>query len=90
MKAIRPTVEQIRRRAYEIYLQRGGQPGHEVDDWLQAEYELMHLPTEKIATLEPPKLRKGNNGRKSVITIVRDAMLPPPKPATISRPHQSA
>jgi len=32
--------EEIRRRAYEIYLERGEQPGHELDDWLQAEREL--------------------------------------------------
>jgi hypothetical protein len=32
--------EEIRRRAYEIYLQRGKQPGHELDDWLQAEREI--------------------------------------------------
>jgi hypothetical protein len=32
--------EEIRRRAYEIYLERGGQPGRELDDWLQAEREL--------------------------------------------------
>ena len=32
--------EEIRLRAYEIYLQRGSQPGHEVEDWLQAELEL--------------------------------------------------
>jgi len=32
--------EEIRRRAYEIYLERGGQEGREVDDWLQAEREL--------------------------------------------------
>jgi hypothetical protein len=32
--------EEIRARAYEIYLQRGGQPGDEVEDWLQAEREL--------------------------------------------------
>jgi Protein of unknown function (DUF2934) len=32
--------EEIRNRAYEIYLQRGGQPGYEVEDWLQAEREL--------------------------------------------------
>jgi hypothetical protein len=32
--------EEIRRRAYEIYLERGEQPGSEVDDWLQAEREL--------------------------------------------------
>jgi hypothetical protein len=32
--------EDIRRRAYEIYLGRGEQPGHDLDDWLQAEREL--------------------------------------------------
>ena len=31
--------EDIRRRAYEIYLERGEQPGRELDDWLQAERE---------------------------------------------------
>ena len=32
--------EQIRRRAQELYEQRGGQDGHELDDWLQAESEV--------------------------------------------------
>jgi len=32
--------EEIRRRAYEIYLERGKRSGHDVDDWLQAEQEL--------------------------------------------------
>jgi len=32
--------KEIRIRAYEIYLQRGGQPGSELEDWLQAEREL--------------------------------------------------
>jgi hypothetical protein len=32
--------EEIRRRAYEIYLERGEQPGGELEDWLQAEREL--------------------------------------------------
>jgi Protein of unknown function (DUF2934) len=32
--------EEIRRRAYEIYLERGEQPGRELDDWLQAERDL--------------------------------------------------
>jgi hypothetical protein len=32
--------EEIRVRAYEIYIERGGQPGGEMDDWLQAEREL--------------------------------------------------
>jgi hypothetical protein len=32
--------QEIRDRAYEIYLQRGAQPGSELDDWLEAEREL--------------------------------------------------
>jgi len=32
--------QEIRQRAYEIYLKRGGQPGSELEDWLQAEGEL--------------------------------------------------
>ena len=31
--------QEIRIRAYEIHLQRGGQPGHAMDDWPQAESE---------------------------------------------------
>jgi hypothetical protein len=32
--------DDIRRRAYEIYLEHGGMPGREAEDWLQAESEL--------------------------------------------------
>jgi hypothetical protein len=32
--------EAIARRAYELFQQRGGEPGHEIEDWLQAEAEL--------------------------------------------------
>jgi hypothetical protein len=32
--------DKIRRRAYEIYLERGEQPGRDLDDWFQAEREL--------------------------------------------------
>jgi len=35
-----PTPEQIRRRAQEIFEARGSAPGHELDDWLEAEREL--------------------------------------------------
>ena len=35
-----PTPGQIRQRAHEIYLARGGAAGRELDDWLQAEREL--------------------------------------------------
>jgi hypothetical protein len=35
-----PIEEEIALRAYEIYLERGKTDGNDVDDWLQAEYEL--------------------------------------------------
>ena len=31
---------EIRRRAHEIYVERGREPGYDVEDWLQAEREL--------------------------------------------------
>ena len=30
----------IARRAYDLYLARGREPGHQLEDWLQAEREL--------------------------------------------------
>jgi hypothetical protein len=33
--------DEIRRRAYEIYEQRGCSPGNEHEDWLQAEREVL-------------------------------------------------
>jgi hypothetical protein len=39
--SVRPSVEeQIRRRAYELFLQRGGHGGSPEQDWLQAEAEV--------------------------------------------------
>ncbi len=38
----------VARRAYALYLARGGEPGHDVEDWLQAERDLrgaIGLPT---------------------------------------------
>jgi hypothetical protein len=34
------TENDLRNRAYEIYLKRGPNPGSEIEDWLQAEREL--------------------------------------------------
>jgi hypothetical protein len=34
--------EEIEKRAYEIYLQRGGGDGRDLDDWFAAEQELDH------------------------------------------------
>jgi hypothetical protein len=32
--------QEVRVRAYELYQQRGGEEGHETEDWLQAEREI--------------------------------------------------
>jgi hypothetical protein len=40
--------EQVARKAYALYQERGEEPGHEIDDWLTAERlvkeELLHGP----------------------------------------------
>jgi Protein of unknown function (DUF2934) len=36
-----PTQAEIALRAYDIYLQRGGEPGKELEDWMQAERQLI-------------------------------------------------
>ena len=38
----RPSLqERIRWRAHELYVERGSQPGSELDDWLRAEAEIL-------------------------------------------------
>jgi hypothetical protein len=43
-----PLEEQIRRRAYELYVERGNQSGSELDDWLQAEEEIRRAEEEAL------------------------------------------
>ncbi|PYU06259.1 MAG: DUF2934 domain-containing protein [Acidobacteria bacterium] len=54
---VTPTLEQIQLRAYEIFLERRGAPGNQIEDWLRAEREL-------AATIQP-KARKGARSPKS-------------------------
>jgi len=67
-----PTEPEIRQRAQEIYLERGRRPGHELDDWLQAEYELAQLPVAHLAKLATPKSKHPN---LVVAEMVQVAML---------------
>ena len=69
-----PKTEQIAARAYQLYLERGRTDGHDVDDWLQAEYELLKLPVRKLAELESPTMGRGKLRTKSIIDLVRTAM----------------
>jgi hypothetical protein len=62
----RPSDEAIAQRAYELYLQRGSVPGHETDDWLQAEAELMEARRNAEAAFgakasEQPAASAGSN-----------------------------
>jgi len=43
-----PLEERVRRRAHELYVQRGNQSGSEIDDWLQAEEEIRRAEEEAI------------------------------------------
>ena len=45
-----PTREEIAQRAFDIYQQRGAANGWDLDDWLEAERQLL---TERIRTVDP-------------------------------------
>lgn len=47
-KSTLPTKVQISQRAYEIYLARGCEDGHDLSDWIEAERELSE-PNEQQA-----------------------------------------
>ena len=53
--------ERIRRRAYLLYLRRGNQPGSEIDDWLQAEAEILARKAQfdRLKRLSADRKRKG-------------------------------
>lgn len=42
--------ERIRQRAFELFQLRGCQNGHDLDDWMQAEAEIMGKP-QRLANL---------------------------------------
>jgi hypothetical protein len=65
MSETKPSETQIQQRAYELFLERGCEPGRDIEDWLEAEKELNELAefsageTELTADLEPlPELEE--------------------------------
>lgn len=68
-----PTQAQITERAYQIYLEHGSQPNHEINDWLQAEYELMQLPVHKIAKLGSRRSKKRTT--YALVALVQAALV---------------
>jgi len=70
-----PTEDEVRARAYQLYMQRGGQHGHDADDWLQAEYELMQLPVQTIAKLDVTPAKRKQERKSALVHLVQAAML---------------
>jgi hypothetical protein len=50
-----PITEAIARRAYELFLARGSEHGHDLQDWLQAERELLDAVQEYEVGRKPDK-----------------------------------
>jgi hypothetical protein len=58
-----PSGEAIARRAYELYVERGGKHGKDLEDWVQAEKELTGEPA---AVQTPAKTKVAQSGRPAV------------------------
>jgi hypothetical protein len=54
-----PTHDQIANRAFEIYVSRGAEHGHDVGDWVEAERQLK-------VELQPKKRAVRRNGRAAL------------------------
>jgi hypothetical protein len=70
-----PTYDEIAARAQQVYLASGCKPGHDLDNWLQAEYELMQLPVRELAKRQPPKPSGNRPKHKSIVEVVRAAIV---------------
>ena len=55
--------EQVLCRAYEIYEQRGREDGHGLDDWLQAESEIVPQFTRRKTMAAKFDLKQGGSGQ---------------------------
>jgi len=47
-REIEQQFEKVRRRAFELFEKRGGELGHELDDWFEAEHEVMGWPASEM------------------------------------------
>ena len=54
-----PTHEEIAKRAYQVFLERGQPEGHDLDHWLEAEAQL------KNAAVSQPKSAPGRSAKSS-------------------------
>ena len=48
---IDPTHQDIARRAYQLYEERGGEHGRDLEDWFEAERELRQFPIDVVGRI---------------------------------------
>ena len=75
MNAPELTHSKIAERAYQIYLANGCHSGHDLDDWLQAQYELLQQPVRELAGLEPRKYGRAAAGAALLVGVINSALL---------------
>jgi hypothetical protein len=56
-----PTREDIALRAYHIYVERGGIPGNELEDWMEAERQLVSENGKSAENGKPRRKPKTNS-----------------------------
>lgn len=49
LKEIEKRITDVQRRAFELFQRRGQIPGHDLDDWIRAEHEVMGWPAAELA-----------------------------------------
>ena len=67
--------EDVERRAYELYEQRGRENGRDWDDWLQAEREMLGAEAEgeKEVALSSPRRRRAERDTNGLATLTGDS-----------------
>ena len=64
----KPTHDEIARRAYELFEKNGRIPGHDVENWLKAEQQLI---ADRRPTVEAKKVEARSNGNDLAKTTPR-------------------
>jgi hypothetical protein len=64
-----PTSAQIAERAYHLYLARGAEPGHELEDWFEAERQLTNGPAAGNGQPAAPRPRQRGTRAKAGRTL---------------------
>ena len=70
-----PTHAEIAERAYQIYVASGRKSGHDEDNWLQAEYELMKQPVAELVKISERKPSRIPASVKLLVGVVQAAIV---------------